>query len=152
LNKAILHKSIDLLSRREHSIQELQQKLLQREFLLEDISPVIDYLLEEDYLNEQRYTESMFRLRVNKGYGKRYIENELSQKGINSSQISSANEVQSIDWYLQAELAYSKKFGQKEIIGQKDKVKRIRFLQYRGFSTDEIMTVVNAQRLSYKNG
>jgi len=128
-------------------VKELQQKLMQREFLLEDISPVIDYLLEEDYLSEQRYTESMFRIRVNKGYGKRYIENELSQKGISRSEISLANEAQSIDWYLQAELAYTKKFGQKDIFDQKDKAKRIRFLQYRGFSTDEIMTVVNAQQV-----
>jgi len=149
LNKAILHKCVDLLSRREHSIKELQQKLLQRDFLLEEIAPVIDYLLEKDYLNEQRFTESMFRLRTNKGYGKRYIESELTQKGISSAQISAADKTQATDWYLQADLAYTKKFGYKDIADQKDKAKRIRFLQYRGFSTDEIMTVINAQRTTF---
>ena len=149
MNKAILHKCVDLLSRREHSIKELQQKLLQRDFLLDEISPVIDYLLENDYLNEQRFTESMFRLRINKGYGKRYIESELRQKGITSNQISEVDEEQATDLYLQAELAYIKKFVNKDIADQKDKAKRIRFLQYRGFSTDEIMSVINAQRIIF---
>lgn len=148
LNKTILHKGIDLLSRREHSVKELQQKLLQRDFLIEEITPVLDYLLKKDYLSDQRFTESVFRLRINKGFGKRYIENELSQKGVSAGQVNLISESQDIDWYVQAETVYTKKYAMKEIVDQKDKAKRIRFLQYRGFSSDEIMTVVNAQSVT----
>lgn len=49
-----------------------------------------------------------------------------------------------IDWYLQAELAYNKRFGASLIKDQNDKAKRMRFMQPRGFSTDEIMTLLNA--------
>ena len=148
MNKTILHKSVDLLSRREHSVNELQQKLLQRAFLLEEILPVINYLVDNNYLSDQRYSESIFRLRVNKGYGKYYIERELRQKGISSSQINYLNEQQSIDWTEQAKLVYHKKYAAKEIVDQKDKLKRIRFMQSRGFSTDEILSVMYAHELN----
>jgi regulatory protein len=59
-----------------------------------------------------------------------------------------------IDWYLQAELAYNKRFGINTYIAdsgngtldrkaeEKEQAKKIRFLQYRGFSIDEIMAVI----------
>lgn len=49
-----------------------------------------------------------------------------------------------IDWYLQAELAYNKHFGASLIKDQKDKAKRVGFIQQRGFSTDEVMTLLHA--------
>jgi regulatory protein len=143
LNKTILHKSVDLLSRREHSRKELQQKLLQREFLAEEISEVINYLVDNNYLSDQRYSESVFRLRVNKGFGKYYIEQELRQKGISNSLITALEQQQMIDWTAQAAVAYQKKYADITIKDQKEKAKRIRFLQSRGFSTDEILTVIN---------
>lgn len=104
-----MHKSVDLLSRREHSRKELQQKLLQREFLAEEISEVINYLVDNNYLSDQRYSESVFRLRVNKGFGKYYIEQELRQKGISNSLITALEQQQMIDWTAQAAVAYQKK-------------------------------------------
>ncbi len=145
MNKSILHKSIDLLSRREHSTKELQQKLLQRQFVEDEIEPVISYLIANDYLSDERYAESMYRVRVNKGYGKRFIESELAQKGVNRTIINLVAENQELDWYDQAQVVYSKRFGETLIIDQKDRAKRVRFLQNRGFSTDQIMTVVNRE-------
>jgi len=142
LNKAILHKGIDLLSRREHSVQELQNKLRIREFQEDEIAEVIDYLVSKDYLSEARFADSLYRTRMNKGYGKRFIENELAQKGIDQTEIKVAAENLEINWYQQAEQVYQKRFNNSEIIDQKDKEKRIRFMQYRGFSTDEIFTVL----------
>ncbi len=142
MNKAILHKGIDLLSRREHSVQELQNKLRVREFQEDEIAEVIDYLVSKDYLSEARFADSLYRTRMNKGYGKRFIENELAQKGIDQTEIKVAAENLEINWYQQAEQVYQKRFNNSEIIDQKDKEKRIRFMQYRGFSTDEIFTVL----------
>jgi regulatory protein len=147
LNKTILHKSVDLLSRREHSRKELQQKLLQREYLAEEISEVINYLVDNNYLSDERYSESVFRLRVNKGFGKYYIEQELRQKGISNSLITALDQQQMIDWTAQAAVAYQKKYADSTIKDQKEKAKRIRFLQSRGFSTDEILTVINKVNL-----
>jgi len=146
LNKAILHCSVDLLSRREHSYKELMNKLKLREHSENEITPVLEYLIEKDYLSEERFAECLFRTRMNKGYGWRSIKSELAQKGVCSSIIIELNKNQQIDWYLQAELAYNKRFGESDIKDQKDKAKRIRFMQYRGFSSDEIMPLVKSSR------
>ena len=142
LNKEVLHKAIDLLSRREHAVLELEKKLKSKAFSSDDISEVMSFLLEKDYVSDQRYTETMIRSRTSKGYGWRYIQNELQQKGVSAALIKTLGQEQDIDWYHQAELAYNKRFALKEIKDQKDKAKRIRFLQYRGFSIDEIMAVL----------
>jgi len=146
LDKTILHCAVDLLSRREHSYKELLQKLKLRDHCEEAITPVLEYLIEKDYLSEERFAESLVRNRMNKGYGWRFIKNELAQKGVCSSIILEQNKNQQIDWYLQAELAYNKRFGECDIKDQKDKAKRIRFMQYRGFSSDEIMPLIKSIR------
>jgi regulatory protein len=146
LNKAILHCSVDILSRREHSYQELMEKLKLREYSEDEITPVVEYLIEKNYLSEQRFSECFFGSRLNKGYGWLYISNELAQKGVCDSIIVELNKNQQIDWYLQAELAYNKRFGASTIKDQKDKIKRIRFMQYRGFSPDEIMPLIKDTR------
>jgi len=138
---------VGLLARREHSEFELRQKLQTRDFETDDIDIAIVRLFEKDYLSDARFALSMCRHRSMRGYGWRYISNELKQKGVCSTIIQQLQENCEIDWYLQAELAYNKRFG--ELIEkdaqtyQKDKAKRIRFLQYRGFSADEIFTVLD---------
>lgn len=141
-----LHCGVGLLARREHSEFELRQKLATREFNADDIELAIERLLEKDYLSDTRFAQSTCRYRANRGYGWRYIANELKQKGVCSNIIQELQKNCEIDWYLQAELAYNKRFGEIEKDtfqnDQKAKAKRIRFLQYRGFSTDEIFTVL----------
>ena len=49
MKKEILHRAVDLLSRRERSYKEQHQKLLKKDFDSDDIHPVLDYLIEKDY-------------------------------------------------------------------------------------------------------
>ncbi|MDP7592592.1 MAG: regulatory protein RecX [Litorilituus sp.] len=141
-----LHCAVGLLARREHSEFEVRQKLTIRDFNVKEIELVIEHLLAKDYLSDNRFAQSTCRYRVNRGYGWRYIANELKHKGVSMIIIQQLQKNCEIDWYLQAELAYNKRFGEIEKdtsqIDQKAKAKRIRFLQYRGFSTDEIFTVL----------
>jgi regulatory protein len=83
---------------------------------------------------------------MNKGYGWLYISNELEQKGVCDTIIDEVNKNQQIDWYLQAELAYNKRFGESTIKDQKDTTKRIRFMQRRGFSSNEITPLIKYTR------
>ena len=140
-----LHCGVGLLARREHSAFELRQKLESREFDSDDIEKAIERLLEKDYLSDTRYAQSTCRHRANRGYGWRYIANELKQKGVCSTIVQKFQKNCEIDWYLQAELAYNKRFSDIRVKDpksiQKEKAKRIRFLQYRGFSTDEIFAI-----------
>ena len=136
---------VGLLARREHSEFELKQKLNTREFEADDIEIAVERLLEKDYLSDERFAQSTCRYRANRGYGWRYIANELKQKGVSTTIIQQLQKNCEIDWYLQAELAYNKRFSKFETkdpkVAQKEQAKRIRFLQYRGFSADEIFAI-----------
>lgn len=142
MNTDILHSAINYLSRREHSADELVDKLRGKEFSLSDIAPVIDHLQQKNYQSDQRYAECIIRNRVSKGYGWQYIKQALKQKGVCENIINQEHKNQQIDWYLQAELAYNKRFGDSEIKDKKDKAKRLRFMQSRGFSFDEILALI----------
>tara|TARA_R110001592_G_scaffold70313_2_gene215540 strand:- start:2841 stop:3395 length:555 start_codon:yes stop_codon:yes gene_type:complete len=142
-----LHCGVGLLARREHSEYELRQKLSFREFPADEIDSVIERLLEKDYLSDTRFAHSTCRYRASRGYGWRYIANELKQKGVCLIIVQQLQKNCEIDWYLQAELAYNKRFGEPKLkdtqTTQKEQAKKIRFLQYRGFSSDEIFALVN---------
>lgn len=146
MNKEVLHKAIDLLSRREHAVAELENKLKSKSFEYSDILEVIRFLLEKDYVSDRRYTETMIRSRTGKGYGWRYIKQELSHKGVTSALISEVVEELEIDWYAIAADAYQRKFSGKPIKDHKDKAKRIRFMQYRGFTSDIIFSVIENEQ------
>ncbi len=143
MKQTALQCAVTLLSRRDHSAFELIQKLQLREFLAIDIDIAIEKMFENNYLCDERFAASFCRYRVNRGYGWRFIANALTQKGVSSLIIQQLYKSCEIDWYLQAEIAYNKRFGVTPIKDQKDKAKRSRFLQYRGFSTDEIMMTFN---------
>ena len=148
MNKEILHSAIGLLSRREHSILELKQKLSAKatdDVESQVIDEVIEYLIENDYVSNERYAESVIRNKISRGYGWQYIKQALKQNGIDSYIANQALEEQEVDWYVQAELAYQKRFGDMAITDQKDKAKRIRFMQYRGFSFDEIAWLLKTE-------
>jgi len=155
LKQTALHCAVGLLARREHSETELRLKLIQHEFLQADINAAVDAMLEKDYLSDQRFASSRCSYQAKRGYGWNYIANELEQKGVCATIIQNLRESCEIDWYLQAELAYNKRFGIKTEVAesdnesldkkaaQKEQAKKIRFLQYRGFSSDEIFTVID---------
>ena len=108
----------------------------------------------KNYLSDERFASSRCRYQAKRGYGWIFIVNELKQKGVCATIIQNLRESCEIDWYLQAELAYNKRFGINSCsannggnaldkrIAQKEQAKKIRFLQYRGFSIDEIMAVL----------
>ena len=98
MKRNILHTAIDLLSRREHSILEIKQKLRIRDYPQQEIENVIERLIKDDYLSEERYADSLFRQRLNKGYGWRFISNELSLKGVNDNIIRELLKNYQIDW------------------------------------------------------
>jgi len=152
--QSALQCAVGLLTRREHSEIELKEKLIQREYLQADIDIAIGKMLEQKYLSDERFASSLCRYQVKRGYGWYYIANELKEKGVCATIIQKLRESCEIDWYLQAELAYNKRFGIKSInadsddevldkkIAQKEQAKKIRFLQCRGFSSDEIFAVI----------
>ena len=73
---------MDLLARREHSEQELQQKLQARGYGPEAVGEVLVGLKTAGMQDDVRYTEAYIRSRVAKGYGPVRISRELYERGI----------------------------------------------------------------------
>ena len=132
----IYNKSLDLLSRREHSAFELIQKLKKRYDSNILINDVIIRLQESNLLDDQRFAEAYIKVRARKGFGPRRIDAELQQRKVSEAIIN--QELSMIEnWNELALLAFKKKFGnfQKDT---KEILKAKSFLQNRGFSFEQI--------------
>ena len=132
----IYNKSLDLLSRREHSVFELIQKLKKRYGPNKLINDAIIRLQESNLLDDQRFAEAYIQVRARKGFGPRRIDAELQQRKVSETIIN--QELSMIeDWNALALAAFKKKFGNL----QKDTKKILKaksFLQNRGFSFEQI--------------
>ena len=129
----IRHKAIHLLSLREHSRKELQQKLLLRDYALPDIVQVLDEFIKKDLQSDERFAEAYTRSRRLKGYGPERIQMELQQRGVSDELITAAIEGQDESWHEAALRVYQKKFGKTELKTFQEKIKRQQFMRYRGF-------------------
>jgi regulatory protein len=134
--------AVRLLSRREHSAFEIRDKLSQREFDGSEIEQAINELQQGGWLSDERYAEAYIRMRQQKGFGPVRIAMELSERGVNDSIIDTYLNAQGNSWQQTLQQQYRKKYKNKAIQDYNDKAKRIRFLQYRGFTLDAICRVV----------
>ena len=134
--KAIRLKIMDFLSRREHSSREILNKMSNRveskEMLLDSIKELVD----DGLLSDERFAESYFQSRKNRGYGPLRIRNELTQKGVGDPIFFTlSNEV---NWHKYALEALRKKINGDLPTETKDVLKLKRFLNYRGFDFQDI--------------
>ena len=136
----IYNKSLDLLSRREHSRIEIKEKLLLRYENTEQVNIVLEKLVSNNLINDSRFAEAYVLNRKRKGFGPKKIIFELISKGVTES---IANEVVEIEggWIEAARSAFKKKYKNDPNIEIKEKLKQKTFLQNRGFGFKEIESV-----------
>ncbi len=135
--------AMDLLARREHSRQELQRKLARRFAVdAEVIFSVINQLTQEGLQSDQRLAEAFLRYRSNRGQGPLKIKAEMREKCIESALIEQIFDEANIDWFDLALRVLEKRYGEGSAVDASERAKRTRFLQQRGFSFDQIQTVM----------
>jgi len=136
------------LARREHSQLELRQKLSRKGFEQSAIKAVLDDLVSGDWQSDYRFADSFFRQCIAKGYGPVRIAYELKQRGITDGQMM-LNETE-VNWEEQLIEVYQKKFGENIQLTAREWAKRLRFLHYRGFTTEMIRNLSKALGLVIK--
>ena len=134
--------AVRLLSRREHSAFEIRAKLTKREFDNSEIEQAIVELIQGDWLSDERFAEAYIRMRQLKGFGPIRISIELNERGVKESIVETYLHAGETSWSQTLVEQYKKKYKNKAIEDYSDKAKRIRFLQYRGFSLDSIYRLV----------
>ncbi len=130
--------AIDLLARREHSRLELERKLATRGFPKAVIAPALDALEHSGVLVATRFTESFVRSRITKGQGPVRIRAELAERGVAGEQASDLLRGGDVDWLATARAVRRKRFGAEPPRDFRERAKQARFLQYRGFTSDQV--------------
>ncbi len=134
---------MDLLARREHSGRELRDKLARRFSSAEQIEVEILRLSEEGLQSDARFAQSFVRQRIGRGHGPLRIRQELKQRGIADAQINEAFACEPTDWVTLAEEVLRRRFGEGGAEDIKDRARRQRFLQYRGFSYEHFAAALD---------
>ena len=125
---------------------EVERKM--REFLLipEAKDEIFLYLMNENYLNEERFTRSYIRGKFYiKHWGRNKIKMNLKQKGITEKLISKCMDEIDVDDYEKAFMKiyhdyFSKQKGMKDY---QKKSKTIKHLISKGYEYDVVLDVVN---------
>jgi len=129
---------LDLLARREHSRLELERKLTRRGFPDAVVAPSLDALERSGVLVATRFTESFIRSRVAKGKGPARIRAELAERGVAGEQAAELLRGGDVDWLTNARAVRRKRFGAEPPRDFHERAKQARFLQYRGFTSDQV--------------
>ncbi|MFP6808420.1 MAG: regulatory protein RecX [Pseudomonadales bacterium] len=154
--------AMNLLARREHTRRELTRKLgklflktavISGGYLDEQvdaqvggqmkdlIESEIDKLAHEGLQSDARLAEVLIRSRVSRGQGPVKIKMELRNKGVDDATIAIAFDSSEVDWFELVASVSIKRFGESLPTDMKEKAKRSRFLQQRGFGFDHISSL-----------
>ena len=146
LNSDITKLITKYLSIREHSKLELQNKLSQKGYDLDNIRDCIDEFSSKDIQSDIRFTEEFIRSKLKKNKGPRLISSELVIRGISDSIINKKiSEISYHEWCKAAFLALNKKLnGSSVSIEDKDKI--YSFLISRGFEHKMIKYAIDEQK------
>ena len=137
-DKACRRRALDLLARREHSRLELKRKLVDRGFLAEIVDDTLDVLQSDNLLDEGRFLESFIRTRVGKGQGPARIEADLGQRGIDRGRVRAWLRDAELNWSSLAAGVREKRFGPGQPGSFEERARQAKFLQYRGFDSEQI--------------
>ena len=142
MSRTIREVAVRLLATREHSSAELFRKLVQKRFAQPDVQTLITQLQQENLLSDLRFSESFIRSRQLRGYGPIRIQAELRQHGFNDEQIRLSLDASAQGWLRLAQQVRQKKFGTAIPRDYEEKVRQMRFLEYRGFSHEQIRIII----------
>ena len=100
-----------ILAQRDHSKKELYDKLIKN--YPDDLCRlVVDLMCEHGLIDEEKYSEKLYRAYINKGWGKSKIRFELRRKGLPDSLISQQEEEYDTEDFIDEE---RKLYGEKKL-------------------------------------
>ena len=132
-----------LLARRDWATQELQARLQAQGYPCRVAMAVINALTEEGLLDDGRYAARQVLSRAERGQGPLRIEECLRALGLPETLIETAL-ASGPDWAALAADVRRRRFGEPPRTPV-ELGRQVRFLQYRGFSSDHIRSATGAE-------
>ncbi len=130
--------AVRFLSRRDHAEQELQQKLLARGYEQAAVDEAVALCQDYNWLDDARFAERLLNNGIAKGWGLLRIRQEMEFKGIHEEVIRQLFEDDEFDWFEHARDVAKKKYGDITMETDKEKARRLRFMQSRGFDFEQV--------------
>jgi regulatory protein len=129
----VRNRAVKLLANREHSRLELARKLAARDYPSNAIGVVLDALERDGLLSEARLVEAYVAERLAKGFGPLRIRLELREKGLPDDLVEPHVELGDERCIALLRTAHNRRFGAQAPADARERAKRGRFLEYRGF-------------------
>jgi regulatory protein len=126
-----------LLGRRDYPSGELLAKLTVSGYTREAAQAAVAALQEERLLDDGRFLDHFVRAHAGRGQGPARIRQELTQLGFPAADIQAALEA-GPDFTALCREVRARKFGARPPASWAERGRQGRFLQYRGFSSDDI--------------
>ena len=139
---------MDYLARREHGRTELLNKLTKFGFDSNTADDAVAELIDDGLQSDTRFAEAFIRSRITQGKGPAKIRADLRERGLRDGVIDAGIENAQQDWIALALDVRLKKFGLEQPADFKNKARQMRFLQSRGFESDQIQVAVAADGVS----
>ena len=130
--------AVRLLARREHGTQELKRKLAAKGHDADAIERVVQKLGAKRLVSDERFVTSFVHHHAKRGQGPVRIRTELRQQGIAIEAVEEALRSADVEWNALAGDVRRRKFGSNPPRSMAERAKQSRFLQYRGFTADQI--------------
>ncbi|PSU32598.1 recombination regulator RecX [Photobacterium lutimaris] len=137
--------AVRYLSRRDHAEKELQQKLLARGYEQADVDEAVALCQDYNWLDDARFAERLLGNGIAKGWGLLRIRQEMEHKGVHEAIVCQLFEHDEFDWYEHAREVALKKFGETPMETEKEKARRLRFMQSRGFDFEQIKYALDVE-------
>lgn len=137
-----LNKAANYLGSRLKTKKQMREYLKNKGYVDDVIEYVLEKLIEYNFLDDENFSESFIRVK-SKVLGKRRIEMELRQKGVDEKLAKEKTEVITGEYEVASALA--EKYLKNKIRDPKTAQKLYNFLAYRGFNSGDITRIIKEQ-------
>lgn len=136
--------ALALLAGRDFGRQELAARLLRKGYPSGLVAAALDALVGERLLSDQRYAGQFVGQRAARGKGPVRIRMELRHRGVESDTVEDSVAAADVDWVESARVLRRRRFGAEPPADARERAKQARFLQYRGFTAEQIRAALGA--------
>jgi regulatory protein len=143
--------AVGLLARRDFCTQELRLRLAALGCEAEATEAALADLLLRGYLDDTRYAAQYVEQHAARGQGPLRIAHQLQQQGLPEALAQAALEAHGAEhgeWGRLAREVRIRRFGLKPPRALRERARQMRFLQYRGFSNDDIRSAVESDAVT----
>ena len=130
--------ALRLLNRRDFCAAELTTRLVERGAGQPTAAAVVAELGRERLVDDARYAEHYVAWHASRGQGPLRIAHELKELGVAGATVEQAVDATSAAWRERCQKLRRRRFSDEPPKEWKERARQARFLQYRGFSADQI--------------